>query len=226
MDVSKHKSDDLDFIIQTSQKDISSQAFIQSHDLINNNNLISQNDSISDIEPMFYQRINGIDFLLVYAAIVLITILFLIVSIVGASTTWHRELRQDPINPWIIRISWLIATALSYVGLFLLWKTFSKEKEISSTGSSYEASNFLAITVLFLISTFLSLGWAAIFYYSQNIGLSLWLVGILFVYKFWLFMYIWYIKPIAALFLIPLLIMYIYLMYSVAHLAYLNNILL
>lgn len=172
------------------------------------------NISVESTDSMWIQRIGRIDFLLIYHAIVVVSMLFLTVSIVGSTTTWYRELNKGPIDPWLIRFGWIIATLLSYVGLFLLWENVRPN----------EVSLDLAITVLFLISTFLSLGWASIFYYSKNIGLSLWLVGILFVYKFWLFIYIWYIKPLAAVFLIPILLMYIYLMYSVAHLAYLNNV--
>lgn len=199
-----------DVTLHIEDKDINVQQ--DSHIIQDENAIQIIEEKISD--SVWGQRLTRIDFLLIYAAIVIISILSITVSVVGSTTTWYRELKQGSINPWLIRVGWVIATLLSYVGLYLLWEDVRPN----------EVSRDLGITVLFMIGTFLSLGWASVFYYAKNVGLSLWLLGILFVYKFWLFMYIWYIKPVAAVFLIPILLMYIYLMYSVAHLAYLNNI--
>ena len=161
-------------------------------------------------EPTWIQRFSRPDFLLIYGAIALVTILFVITSTAGSNTTWYQQLKKGPVDAWMLRLLWIISIWLSYIALFLL--------------SESRVGIQLSVTALFLISLFLSLGWIALFYYGQNIGLSLWLVGILFLYKFWLFMHIWYIRPVAAIFLIPILLIYIYLMYTVAHLAYLNDV--
>ena len=150
------------------------------------------------------------DFLIIIGSMIIIGILFIIMSLVGLTNKWYRELNKGAINPWVVTLLWSLSILLSYVTLFLLWNN----------------SSLLTFMVLFLISMFMSLGWVIIFYYGQDIGLSLWLISVLFIYKFWLFVHIWYIRPIASVFLIPILLMYIYLMYSVAHLAYLNGIML
>lgn len=153
------------------------------------------------------------DLILICTVIILIIILVVIVSIIGAVTDWYTKLKHGHVNNWVTIILLIIAILLSYISLILLWNYIDQNK-------------FVIITTLFLIEAFILLGWITIFYFGQNIGLSLWLAGVLFVYKLWLFIYIWYIKPTAAIFLIPILIFYIYLMYITAHLAYLNNIIL
>lgn len=162
------------------------------------------------------EGISTMSLFIIFAAMIMVGILFIIVSIIGSRTTWYQELNKGPINPWIVTILWPLAILISFVSLFILWRSLYPD----------QASRFLTISVFFLISMFMSLGWIIIFYYGEDIGLSLWLIAVLFIYKFWLFVHIWYIKPIAAVFLIPMLLMYIYLMYSVAHLAYLNGIIL
>jgi len=168
----------------------------------------------SEIESKFKQKITGLDYILIYGAIVIVTILFLIILIIGANTTWYINLNKGSISNWLIIVLWIIAGSISYIGLFLLWGN------IKST----ELSINLNVAILFLVSIFLALGWIAIFYYNQNIGLSFWLALVLFIYEFWLFMHIWYINPIAAMFFTPILALYIYLMYFTAHIASVNNI--
>lgn len=154
-----------------------------------------------------------IEIILISTVLILLLILNIFVSITGATGKWYNELKHGSISQWIVIFFWIIATLLSYISLILLWNYIDVEK-------------ILIIMVFFLIGNFLLLGWVSIFYCSEDIGLSVWLVGLLFVYNFWLFIYIWYIRPIAAIFIIPITLFYIFLMYSVAHLAYLNDIVL
>ena len=161
-------------------------------------------------------------FATVIVAIIMVNLLVIVVSILGSNTTWFQSLNKGPVNIWIILGSWIIATILSYIGLFLFY-SHTLAPCAHSMWPTQKTRN-LVVAMLFLISAFLSLIWVAIFFYVQNIGLSLWLVSALFIYKFWVFIYMWYLKPVAAIFLIPILAVYIYLFYAMAHLATLNNI--
>lgn len=181
-----------------------------------------------DIEPLNWisRKSNRFEYTLIYAAILMVTILYLIISATGTETTWYRELMKGPVDPWVIRSFWIVSTILSYVSLLILLPDICIFNNMCDNILSDKVYYARSVAPLFLISLFIALGWMAVFYYVQDIGLSLWLIMILFTYEFWLFIYIWYIKPLAAVFMIPLLILYVYLMYSVIHLAYLNNVIL
>ena len=153
-------------------------------------------------------------FIIILTGILVIYILTAIVAIAGSNTTWFQSLNIGSGNVWILWIAWIVTTLISYIGLYLF-----------HSGCDYwpdRQSRNLAI--LFLIGAILSLAWIAIFFYGQNIGLSLWLVSALFIYKFTVFAYMWSIRPLAAIFLIPLLLFYVYLFYAVGHLATLNKV--
>ncbi len=160
------------------------------------------------------QRLHRADYLFVYAVVVVVWILFLLAYIPGIYSDWYNGLRLSGLNLWIPRVGWLVATLISYVGLYLFWGNSTPE----------EMSRDLGITVLFIIASLLIFAWAVALYQAENIALATWIACALFVYEFWLFIYIWNLKPIAALFLIPLLFMYFYLIYSMIQLARLNNV--
>lgn len=185
----------------------------------------TDNLSIYKCSDDLLDEYNKLIYISIYAAILIVEVLYFIISATGTDTTWYIELLKGPVDPWVIRSLWIIATILSYVSLFLLLPdVMINERDTEETININMINRSRSVAPLFLIGIFMSLGWAVVFYYVQNIGLSLWLIIVLFSYTFWLFMYIWYIKPVAAVFLIPILVIYIYLMYSVTHLAYLNNV--
>jgi tryptophan-rich sensory protein len=172
-------------------------------------------DSGSVFDPkLTLLRLKRPEFLVVYISLIILTILYLIVVFCGENTPWYLSLTQSNINPWLIRGLWVVATILSYVTFFFIWQDIRV----------YNIPRDFIVSVLFLITNFLFLGWTVSLYYGENLYLSFWIAFIIFIYNFWLFVYVWKIKPFASLFLIPSLILYLYLIYSTLHLASLNHI--
>lgn len=163
-----------------------------------------------------FARLKRIDIVIIYLAVLILAILLLVVVFYGSGTPWYTSLNQSGINPWIPRTFWIIATILSFV-TFLF---------IAQDVRVYDVPRDLIVTVLFMISSFLFLAWAITLYYGQDLTLALWITIILFIYNLWLFIYVWHISWIGALFLIPNLILYAYLVYSSADLASLNNVII
>ncbi len=143
--------------------------------------------------------------LILYGLLFIFTFTILTIAITGSQTQWYQSLNSGSINVLVFILFWLLATLISYISILVL------------------QSNS-AILCLFVISAFIALGWVSIFFYGQNIAYSLWLMAIVFTYSFWLFIEICYISELACAFMIPILVLYIIIVYSVAHLAYLNNI--
>lgn len=138
-----------------------------------------------------------------------ITIATITIVIVGARNPWYITLNTDSTPVWVGLTVWSLATLVAYIGLFLFY---------------LNTCHRLTLVVLFLIGELLTLAWVSIFFYAQNLVLSLWSIAIVFVYMFWVFIYMWYTTPSAAIFLLPLLGIYLYVFYSVIHLANLNNV--
>lgn len=150
------------------------------------------------------------DVLLIYILILIVSILNLIIIGFGSETTWYSNLNTQLIDQWIIRSLLIVVIITSYIALIIL--------SINCTATN--------IPSLFLINMLLFLGWSTIFYYYEDIGASLWLLFVLFSYSFWLFMYVWRFSTLASIFLIPLLCLEVYILYSSIHLASTNNIIL
>jgi hypothetical protein len=161
----------------------------------------------------FIARLTRFDFIVVYLSLLILAVLLILVVFFGSSTPFSMNLVQSNINPWIPRAGWVIATILSYGAFFFIYQSVLE----------YPAPQDFIVSILYLVSSFLFLGWAVAFYYDQDIVLSMWIAVIIFVYNYWLFIYVWYLSPIAALFLIPLLVLYGYLVYTGAHTASLNG---
>ena len=159
-------------------------------------------------------RLKRPDFLVVYISLIVLTILFLVVVFVGENTAWYRSLRQANINPWFVRGLWVLGTILSYVTFFFIWQDIR----------IYDIPRDLIVNVLFVITDFMFLAWTVAFYYAEDLSMSFWVAVGIFIYNLWLFIYIWNIKPFAALFLLPNMVLYLYLIYSTIHLASLNHV--
>lgn len=173
----------------------------------------SKNSGIFNPE-LTLMRIKRLDFIVVYSSLLILTILFLVIVYIGENTAWYRSLRQTNINPWLIRGLWVIGTISSYISFFFIWQNIQ----------THEIPKDLIVSVLYIVTDFLFVAWSIAFYYAESLSLSLWVAVIIFVYNLWLFIYVWNIRPLAALFLIPNMILYAYLMYSGIHLASLNHI--
>ena len=160
----------------------------------------------------FVQKIHKTEYLIIYAIVITILLVFLLSYLPGIFSNWYNDLKFPAINPWIARIVWVLALAISYVGLFLLW------------GYSEGTNGDLIITLFYSMGTLLWIAWSVALFHGNNLPLALWISTVLFIYEFWFIIYIWNIRRIAALFLIPLLLMYFYLVYYMAKLISLNNI--
>ena len=182
----------------------------------NNQNdiLVLTSGVVKDSGEMFFQRSSRPELWFIYLSITVLTILFLASSLSGLNSDWYRQIKRSTVNPYLIGILWVIATVLSYVTIFMLWEHATPN----------EIPIDFRLSVFFLIGSFLSLFWSAILFQGNNISLALGISMILFLYQFWLFIYIWSIKPNAAFFMIPIIIMYGYLVYSMLHLVTINNI--
>lgn len=168
-------------------------------------------------EVTFWKRISRLDYIFVYLALIAVYILFFASYLSGVYlSNWYSNLKQARINPWFPRILWVLTTIISYIGLYLLWYG----------ADEYKTTRYLGITTLYLVSAFLNLAWSVSLYQAENIALATWMSGILFLFQFWLVIVIWYINPVPAIFLIPSACMYLYLVYTMIHLASINNIII
>ena len=166
------------------------------------------------IFELFIQRLKKIDFLIVYILSILVIGLFFLTYLFGIFSPWYATLIPSSANVWLIRSLWIVTAAISYIGLYILWDNVA----------TAELSRDLGVTVLFMVGNFITVAWSVALLQAQNIALAVWISSILFLYQFWLFVYIWFIKPKASYFLLPLLAMYLYLVYEMINLALLNNV--
>lgn len=176
--------------------------------------LVLTSGVVKESGEMFFQRSARTELWFIYISTTVLTILFLASSLSGVNSNWYKQIKKSNVNPYIIGTLWVIATVLSYTAIFMIWE-HSKPNEIPLD---------FRLSVFFLIGSFMSLLWTTILFQGNNIALALWVSIIMFLYQFWLFIYIWLIKPRAALFMIPIIIMYGYLAYSMLHLLTINNI--
>lgn len=156
------------------------------------------------------------EYIIVMIVLLLIYIPFFISYFYGTYSTWYENLKTDTENTWVIAGLWVIATIISYIGLYILWRNPTAET----------VARNLTIAVLFYIGNVILLAWSVIFYQFQNIAIATWITLILFIFEFWVFIYIWNIDRLAAIFLIPLVGMYLYFFYSMVHLASINDVVL
>lgn len=185
------------------------------------NNCINTYCNTCNVDPCccvvpYLDMITSWEYILVFIITLLIYIPFFISYFYGVNSVWYESLIRDTNNTWIIAGLWIVTTIISYIGLYILWRDPTKTI----------VSRNLMISVLFFISNVILLAWAVVFYQFHNISTATWISLILFIYQFWIFIYIWSIDRLAALFFIPLVAMYLYFFYSMVHLAILNGIIL
>lgn len=162
----------------------------------------------------FIHRIKRPDFIIVYLALLISAILLAVLVYFGDSTDWYLNLVQPNVNTWLVRGLWLLGTILSYVAFYFIWEDVTV----------HVVPRDLIVSTFFVVTGFLFLAWALALYYAQDIAMSLWIAVIIFIYNYWIFIYVWHIKPIAAVFLLPNMLLYVYLIYNSIHLASINKI--
>ena len=159
----------------------------------------------------FFQRVYSWEMWFVYIMIIIVNILFLFSSIFGILSKWYKRLPGVKFNPIAFSIIWVIFSVLSYTSIFMIWKH----------GGPYELPNDLGYGILFLIGSLLSLAWSVSFFQGQNITAGLWLSIITFLYYYGLMIHIGSINLEAVAFIIPLVLIYGYIVYNMANL---NNL--
>ena len=159
------------------------------------------------------QRFTRADTIVVYTAIAMVFVIFLISFGFGVNSDFYNNLKLEDVNVWIPRTFWVVTTIISYVGLYFLW---------SNTTSAMVTRN-LGVSTLFLIGSFLILSWSFALYQAEKIAVSFWFALLLFVFQFWLFNYILGINVVAGVLQIPLVLMYGYLVWSMCNLAFMNG---
>lgn len=176
--------------------------------------LILVPDSLTESGEMFLQRFKRLELWFIYGMILIVGILFLFSSGFGINSGWYKNLKRSSVNPYIIGILLLLSIAISFISTFMTWEHVSAEN----------ISIDFNISIYFLIGDLLLLLWSVVFFQGENILYSIYTSSILFLYHFWLFTYLWILKPISAIFSIFLVLIYGYLFYSMIHLASINNI--
>ena len=174
------------------------------------------NNEICCCDKSYTDTYTSWEYIIVIAVLLLIYIPFFISYFFGIYSTWYENLKKDTDNTWIVSGLWIVVTIISYIGLYILWRNPTPET----------VSRNLVITVLFFLGNVILLAWSVIFYQFQNISTATWIALVLFIFEFWIFIYVWNIDRLAAIFLLPLVGMYLYFFYSMVHLAGLNNIIL
>jgi len=151
-----------------------------------------------------------------YATNFAVDILFYASSLSGSyNSEWYKGLRKAGLSSYLVDAAWIIADILSYGATIFLW------------GDSPASIEQRAVILnLYLGSNFLNLLWGVTFWQGNNLPLATWIAALLFIYNFYILVYIFRVNPWAALFLLPLILMYAYLFYSMVHLANLNGIIL
>ena len=157
------------------------------------------NNNLQDY-PIF---INSV---VVFIFVVIVAMLCLILFGFGITSEWYNHLNKENINSWIIFSALLVALLVSYLSILILPHTHD------------------SIVCLFLIGTFLLLFWVLIFFHYRDIGVSIWVMFAVFVYFFCLSNYVWIISPLAAIPILPLLIMFLFLVYFMIYLADINKV--
>lgn len=178
--------------------------------------LILTSGVVRDSAEMFLQRISRRDMWFVYLSITIVNLLTVASTISGINGTWYKNLNKTEINPYVIGALWVVATILSYISIFMIWSNVSIDMVPMD----------MKLSIAYLIGSVLSVFWAIVFFQANQIAIAAWLAAVLFLYQFWLFFYVLNIKPVAAMFLIPILVLYGYLFYSMIHVATINDIIL
>ena len=164
---------------------------------------------LQNIITRFQER----DVIIVYTIVIVVSLLLFLSYIPGIYSQWFLSLQQPRVNIWIPRIAWIIGFIVSYIGFYILARSISLNK-------------YLAIIMLGVSGSFIFLGWSVALYQAQNIVLAASLAGILFIYQAAIFLLIWYLNPVAAIFMMPMLALYLYLVYNTVQSTELNNVVL
>lgn len=175
--------------------------------------------AVEDSMNMFYERITRADLWYIYIIIGLIILATIISCWYGINSEWYLNLKKNSIHraPVLIGALWIISTAISFVAIFMLWEHIKSD--------DYTPFD-IKVSAIFIIGNFLTLLWAIAFFQINSVKLALLVGVIIFLFYFGFMIYVARVRLRAAIFLIPVIILYAYLVYSMIHIATLNNIII
>lgn len=169
---------------------------------------------MDDTIDKFYQRYHSFDMWIFYGIITIVCLLIVVSVLTGIWSEWYSHIVDTGINAYVVATVWLLSTISSYITILLLWNDISTDGAVAS---DYRYSS------LYLIGVILTLVWSVTLFQGENISASLWVIIGVNIYYILIFLYISRKNSIASIFMIPTLMAYIYILYVVLHLKYLNN---
>lgn len=150
------------------------------------------------------------EFLVISGVLTVLGLLLVVVTFFGEKTDYHKNMIKPCINVWLIRGLWVLSAISSFVSFYYLSKELSFPQ-------------YLFINTLFIITAFLFLVFGLFFFHTEYINISLWISIIIFIYNIWIYKYVNYFSPTASIFLIPNLILYVYMIFSTSYCMYKNQ---
>lgn len=142
-----------------------------------------------------------------------LTILFFITAYFAAKLPFYSDLsKKFPQNSWLIASLWIVASLISYAAFYLV------------RGTDPHLFLIQRLWIWFLVTNYLNILWAVLFYLYQSFTAALILVFIIMLVYFYLMILLFPVNFWAALSLLPLFILYGYLLWSLLHLMGVNGI--
>ncbi len=162
------------------------------------------------LSDMVLQRIQRKELWFIYVAVIIINVLIIVSAVFGLLSSWYKSLNTPlPYNFIIIGVLWLFALVLSFGAIPLLWKHIGPN----------EFSIDFRISVLLMISCFLTLAWSVTFFQGHSATAGIWLAELLLIYQFWLLIYAWNYNMYAGLCMIPLFLLHGWILYVMIYIA-------
>ena len=132
-----------------------------------------------------------------------LTILFIAASYFGSRLPWYQALKRDD-NYWLLAGLWIVASLLSYGAFYLITDR--------------------RLLPLFVLVGYLNILWIVLFYILEQFSWSLFFIAVIIILNLYIIVFLWQLNIWAAVLVIPLEILYLYLFYSIIHLGINNNI--
>ena len=141
----------------------------------------------------------------------ILTILFFVGAYYGARLPFFQSLVDtDDSNGWTLALLWFLASLISYASFYLV-RGYNE--------CIYGQSRLLP---LFLIISYLNILWVVVFYIYGNFVITIIVISIIVLVNLYIIIFLFNINVYAALSVIPLFILYIYLLYTLIRSA-INN---
>lgn len=156
---------------------------------------------LCDSKDFMMERLIRKDFKWISMFIFITWILTIGVVVVQVSSERYKKLNKPKLSLWSGDFLWLTALFLSYLAIYILWKHTDEGKDVEVLG-------------MFLMSAIISLAYTISFYIFFNVEVAYVFAVMLFVFKLWVFFYVFSLSQEAAAFMLPTILMFGYLVYS------------